>query len=72
MKRKDMRYWNIPVTSHLDDVIEKAVRLNAHVSKSDFIRCAAREKLARMGLEKELNKIEDVATDKRSGVREVE
>lgn len=56
-KRKDMKYWNIPVTPHLDKVVEKAVELNAHVSKSDFIRCAVREKLANMGLKEELETI---------------
>lgn len=57
-KRKDMKYWNIPVTSHLNDVVDKAVKLNAHVSKSDFIRCAVREKLGRIGLKDELETIE--------------
>lgn len=56
-KRKDMKYWNIPVTPHLNDVVEKAIELNAHVSKSDFIRCAVREKLANMGLKDELETI---------------
>jgi Arc/MetJ-type ribon-helix-helix transcriptional regulator len=57
-KRKDMKYWNIPVTPHLDNVLEKAVELNAHVSKSDLIRCAVREKLVAMGLKGELETIE--------------
>lgn len=56
-KRKDMKYWNIPVTPHLDDIVQKAVDLNAYVSKSDFIRCAVREKLANMGLKDELETI---------------
>ena len=56
-KRKDMKYWNIPVTPHLDDVVKKAVKLDAHVSKSDFIRCAVREKLATIGLKDELESI---------------
>jgi Arc/MetJ-type ribon-helix-helix transcriptional regulator len=60
-KRKDMKYWNIPVTQHLDNVVEKAVQLNAHVSKSDFIRSAVREKLAGMGLKDELEAIEKEA-----------
>ena len=58
-KRKDMRYWNIPVTPHLDDVLEKAVRLNAHNSKSDFIRSAVREKLSSIGLKALLESIID-------------
>jgi len=56
-KRKDMKYWNIPVTPHLDNIVEKAVELNAHVSKSDFVRCAVREKLANIGLKEELETI---------------
>ena len=57
-KRKDMKYWNIPVTAHLNDVVDKAVHLNAHVTKSDFIRCAVREKLVNIGLRHELETIE--------------
>lgn len=57
-KRKDMKYWNIPVTPHLDRVLGKAVTLNAHVSKSDFVRSAVREKLAAMGLKEELDSVE--------------
>jgi len=56
-KRKDMCYWNVPVTEHLNKIVEKAVNLNAHVSKSDFIRDAVREKLANMGLKEELETI---------------
>lgn len=52
-----MKYWNIPVTPHLNNVLEKAVGLNAHVSKSDLIRCAVREKLSKMGLGEELETI---------------
>jgi len=56
-KRKDMHYWNIPVTEHLNSVVEKAIALNAHVSKADFIRDCVREKLAKMGLKEELETI---------------
>ena len=56
-KRKDMKYWNIPVTPHLNEVVQKAIDLDAHVSKSDFIRCAVREKLGRMGLRDELETV---------------
>lgn len=45
-----MVYWNIPVTPHLDEALEKAVTLNAHVSKSDFVRDSVRQKLEKMGL----------------------
>jgi Arc/MetJ-type ribon-helix-helix transcriptional regulator len=53
----DMKYWNIPVTPHLNEILETAVRCNAHVTKSDLIRCAVREKLAAMGLKEELENI---------------
>ena len=56
-KREDMKYWNVPVTPHLDEVLEQAVHLDAHVSKSDFIRSAVREKLASIGLKDQLNKL---------------
>ena len=46
------------MTPHLNAVLEKAVALNAHVSKSDFIRCAVREKLRVIGLQNELESIE--------------
>jgi Arc/MetJ-type ribon-helix-helix transcriptional regulator len=50
MPKKHLRFWNIPVTQVLDEAVEKAVQKNAHVSKSDFVRDAVREKLRRMGL----------------------
>jgi hypothetical protein len=56
-KRKDLHYWNIPVTKHLDTVLEKAITINGHVSKSDFIRDAVRIKLMNMGLKDDLNTI---------------
>jgi len=37
-------------TKHLNEAIEKAVRVNAHVTKSDFCRDVIREKLKQMGL----------------------
>ena len=48
-KRKDMKYWNIPVTSTLDDALEEAVRKDTHSTKSDFIRDAVRRKLEELG-----------------------
>ena len=47
VKRK-LRFWNIPVTEQLDEYVERAMREDTHVSKSDFVRDAVREKLARM------------------------
>jgi Arc/MetJ-type ribon-helix-helix transcriptional regulator len=48
--KKKLKFWNIPVTEQLDKSVEKAVQINAHVSKADFIRDAVREKLEKMGL----------------------
>lgn len=53
-KQNDMKYWNIPVTPYLTDVLEKAVELGFHVSKVDLVRCVIREKLSNMGLKEEL------------------
>lgn len=53
-KRTDLKYWNIPVTTHMDEIVEKAVKLDSHVSKSDLIRSAVREKLEAMRFKKEL------------------
>jgi len=44
-----LRKWSIPVTEQLDQAVEKAVQKNTHVSKSDFIRDAVREKLKKLG-----------------------
>jgi Arc/MetJ-type ribon-helix-helix transcriptional regulator len=33
----------------LDEAVEQAIKLDTHVSKSDLIRDAVREKLERMG-----------------------
>jgi Arc/MetJ-type ribon-helix-helix transcriptional regulator len=49
MAKKRLRFWNIPVTQVLDEAVERAVQSNAHVSKSDFVRDAVREKLRKMG-----------------------
>lgn len=47
-KRKDISYWNIPVTKTLDLAVEKAVRQDTHVSKSDLVRDAVRQFLKQM------------------------
>jgi Arc/MetJ-type ribon-helix-helix transcriptional regulator len=49
MSRRKLKFWNIPVTEHLDACLENAVKVNAHVSKADFVREAVREKLSKMG-----------------------
>jgi Arc/MetJ-type ribon-helix-helix transcriptional regulator len=48
-RRKDLVIWSVPVTRALDLEVETAVRNDMHVSKSDLIREAVREKLKRMG-----------------------
>lgn len=49
-RSRRLRTWQIPVTPKLDELVEKAIEMDVHVSKSDFIRGAVREKLAKMGL----------------------
>ncbi|MEM3551673.1 MAG: ribbon-helix-helix protein, CopG family [Candidatus Bathyarchaeia archaeon] len=44
-----LKKWSIPVTEQLDKAVEKAIQADSHVSKSDFIRDAVREKLRRLG-----------------------
>jgi Arc/MetJ-type ribon-helix-helix transcriptional regulator len=48
--KKHFRFWCVPVTEFLDEAVKKAIKQDAHVSKSDFIRDAVREKLRKMGL----------------------
>jgi Arc/MetJ-type ribon-helix-helix transcriptional regulator len=47
---KQLVYWNIPVPKALDKAVEDAVCYDSHVSKSDLIREAVREKLEKMGV----------------------
>jgi len=49
-KRKDLVYWNIPVTRALDEAVREAIKRNTHVSKSDLVRDAVRRLLREMGL----------------------
>ena len=48
--RKKLRFWNIQVPPKLDDEVEKEVATDGYVSKSDLVRDAVREKLARTGV----------------------
>lgn len=50
LERRRLKFWNIPVTDHLDVALNNAVKVDAHVSKADFVRDAVREKLKNMGL----------------------
>lgn len=49
-KRKELFYWNIPVTRALNEAVEEAVKLDMHVSKSDFVRDAVRRLLHELGV----------------------
>ncbi len=49
MPKERLPVWQIPVTRTLDAMVEEAVSKDTHVSKSDLVREAVREKLARMG-----------------------
>ena len=44
-----LKKWSIPVPKSLDEAVERAVKKNGHVSKSDFVRDAVREKLRKRG-----------------------
>jgi len=41
--------WNIPVSMVLDKALEKAVELDTHSTKADFVRDAVRRRLEEMG-----------------------
>jgi Arc/MetJ-type ribon-helix-helix transcriptional regulator len=40
--------WNIQVTEGMNNAVERAILTDSHVSKSEFIRDAVREKLRSM------------------------
>ncbi len=49
MNKSDKTRWNIPVPRVLDDALEKAIELDTHSTKSDFVRDAVRQRLKEMG-----------------------
>ena len=49
----ECRVWNIQVTKHMDDMVNEAICQDSHVTMSELVRTAVREKLQRMGLLKE-------------------
>ena len=49
MRKKNKTNWNIPVPVALDDALEKAVQLDTHSTKSDFVRDVVRRRLEEMG-----------------------
>lgn len=62
-KRKDVAYWNIPVPKVLNEAVEKAIRVDMHATKSDFVRDAVREKLKAMGFIATFQKQETKGTE---------
>jgi len=50
MSKCKLKFWNIPVPEQLDNSLEKAVQVDAHVSKAEFVRDAVRTKLKEMGI----------------------
>jgi len=54
-KRKDMKYWNIPVPNPLNKQLEDYIQKDSFTTKSEFIRTAVRDRL-----EKENQKLEKV------------
>jgi len=49
-RRRSITYWNVPVPRSLNEALEKALEIDTHISKADFIRDAVRRELERMGL----------------------
>jgi Arc/MetJ-type ribon-helix-helix transcriptional regulator len=60
-KRHDITRWNIPVPKVLNETVKKAIQLDSHMTKSDFVRDAVREKLASMGYKSEPFKVAPLA-----------
>jgi Arc/MetJ-type ribon-helix-helix transcriptional regulator len=48
-KNKEKTKWSIPVSKTLDDAVERAIDLDLHSTKSDFVRDAVRKRLEEMG-----------------------
>jgi len=44
------KLWQVQVPEALDELLEEAIERGTYVSKSDLIREAVREKLAKLGL----------------------
>jgi len=49
MVKTKLKIWRVPVPPLLDEAVKKALANDMHVTKSDFIRDAVREKLEKMG-----------------------
>ena len=64
-QRKRLPCWSVPVTEGLDNLVEEAVAYDTHVSKSDLIRDAVREKLQRMRVKDPSHVVENVTAERR-------
>lgn len=49
MVKRELKFWNVPVTEELDNFLVEALAKNAHVSKADYIRDAVRVALRKEG-----------------------
>jgi len=52
-KKHEIARWNFLVPKLLNETVERAIELDSHMTKSDFVRDAVREKLAAMGYRSE-------------------
>ena len=52
-KNKKTAAWNVQVPKPLDGTLTEALASGAHLTKSEFIRDAVREKLEKMGAKPE-------------------
>ena len=51
--RREISVWNLQVPKLLDEAIEKAIEMDFHMTKSEYIRDAVREKLLKQGIKAE-------------------
>ena len=42
---KNSKRWNIPITPHLDEILEKYIAKDSYKTKSEFVRTAVRDRL---------------------------
>lgn len=50
MAKQKVAYWNIPVPKPLDKALEKAISMDMHRTKTEYIRDAVRRMLETQGL----------------------
>ena len=62
---KKFKYWKVPVSPHFDNILAIAVDRFTWNSKSDFIRTAVREKLIALGMQEELDNVDQTVTVKK-------